>query len=475
MTHVRNRINRRAFLVAAGTTGVALPFLEGLPERSAFAQTGAKPVFGLFIGASCGVQQKYNSEPESFWPTAFGPLTKEGMEAFAAERSTGVLAQHASRLLIISGVSHPQNGPSACGHAEGLAQNLTGVKPSGSGRGASGGGPSIDNVVASALNPSGVAPLNVYAGGKTGYIDDRLSFSAAGKVRAAEQNPYNVYTRLAGLLDTSSPDPNPTPSPVADQLALRRKSVNDLIREQINALKVNPKLSRADQERLQLHFDSIRDVETGMQDMGAGVGVECSGASLDKTALEAINKGSAFKTNENREKVVKLHGDLVGLTFSCNANRVATLQAGDGTDATQYTIDGKLHENFHHISHRVNSDGTGGSAIAGAAELHAKIDRIRMGTLSSIIDKWSELSTPDGPLLDNGFIYWTTHVAIGPSHSMANMPIIIAGSAGGALKQGEYIDGKGNQNGAVLTALLRAFGISSDLGSAGPFSGMLKA
>jgi hypothetical protein len=465
MTHLRNRINRRAFLVAAGTTGVVLPFLEGLPERSAFAQTAAKPVFGFFISVSCGVQQKYNSEPESFWPTAAGPLTKESMEAFAAERCTGILAPHAPRLLIISGISHPQNGPSACGHAEGLAQNLTGVRPSGSGRGASGGGPSIDNVVASAVNPQGVAPLNLYSGGKAGYIDDRLSFSAAGKVRAAEQNPYNVYTRLAGLLAPAGSGPTPTPTPMADQLALRRKSVNDLIREQISALRTNPKLSRADQDRLQLHFDSIRDVEVNMQGMGASVGLECNESSLDKAALEAINKGTAFKAGENREKVVKLHGDLVGLTFSCNANRVATLQEGDGTDSTQYTIDGKLRENFHHISHRVNSDGTGGAAISGAAGLHAKVDRIRMETFKSILDKWSELSTPDGPLLDNAFIYWTSHIAIGPSHSMANMPIIIAGGAGGSIKQGEYLETKGSQNGAVLTGLLRT----------GPLAEMMKA
>ena len=34
---------------------------------------------------------------------------------------------------------------------------------------------------------------------KEGYINEKLSFSAAGQVRAAEGNPYNVYKKLMGV------------------------------------------------------------------------------------------------------------------------------------------------------------------------------------------------------------------------------------------------------------------------------------
>ncbi|MEO8901950.1 MAG: hypothetical protein ABI488_08790, partial [Polyangiaceae bacterium] len=64
----RSRLNRRAFL--RGTAGVALglPFLESLPERSAWA-AGKAPVFSLFICAVDGIV------PTSFFPDALGPLT----------------------------------------------------------------------------------------------------------------------------------------------------------------------------------------------------------------------------------------------------------------------------------------------------------------------------------------------------------------------------------------------------------------
>ena len=138
--------------------------------------------------------------------------------------------------------------------------------------------------------------------------------------------------------------------------------------------------------------------------------------------------------------------DLVGLAFSCNLTRVATLQVGDGTDHTNYVVDGVKTEKFHYISHRQADDGSGGGAkIPNAVELHAKIDRIRMETFKYLLDRWKTYSTPNGPLLDNAFAMWTSHVANGPSHSFSNLPIIIAGSArrlpeAGAIRRRRQVD-----------------------------------
>ncbi len=456
MNYSKKTINRRAFLYAAGTAGVALPFLEGMPSRSAFAQEGKKPVFGLFICTANGVVQQYGQEPERFWPSAVGALTTANMTASAAERCTGILAEHASKLLIVRGIKYP-TGITGCGHAQGLVQCLTGRGPTGNGNQATSTGPSVDTVMADALNPQGVSPLALYSGMKGGYIDEKLSFSRAGQVRAAEGNPYNVYQRLAGLLDPGTGEP----TPMADQLALRRNSVNDLIRDQINDLKSRPQLSKADQDRLDLHFSTIRDMEVTMQQMGSA----CTEAGLNKSALEAMNTGNAFRQNGQIEEVAKLHMDLVGLTFACNANRVATLQVGDGTDGTRYTVNGQVVERFHWVSHRIQSDGTMGAAIPQALEWHIAIDRIRMNTFKYLLDKWSEIQTPNGPLFDNAFALWTSHVAQGPSHSFDNLPIIIAGSAGGYLKQGQYVDAGRSNNSRLHNTLLAAMGLPDNFGS----------
>ncbi len=454
----KHHINRRAFLTAAGTAGVALPFLEGLPERSAFAQS-ENPTFGLFLCTACGVVQAWGSEPEHFWPTELGPLTKESMEADSAERCTGLLADHADQLTIVRGIEYPAP-PSGCGHAQGLAQCLTARSTTGNGNQATSTGPSADTIIANAVNPQGVPPLTLYAGMKSGYIDEKLSFSSAGQVRAAEGNPYNVYQRLTGLLDAGGD----TSSNMADLLVERRMSVNDLIREELNDLKRNSRLSQADRDRLDQHFTTIRDVETTMADMGA----TCSDARIDKTALEAMNSGQAFRQNGTIEEVSKLQSQLVALAFACDATRVATLQVGDGTDATRYTIDGETVERFHWISHRIRSDGASGEAIPKAVEWHTAIDRIRMNTFKSILDFWSEVRVPNGNLLDNGFLYWTSHIAVGPTHSFNNVPVIVAGNAGGFLKTGQYIDAGNVSNALLLNTLMSANGVfTEDFGEGG--------
>jgi hypothetical protein len=231
--------------------------------------------------------------------------------------------------------------------------------------------------------------------------------------------------------------------------------VNDLIRSELNSLLARPELSKADKERLDLHFTTIRDVENTMVDMAQ----TCTGGHLDLAAIEAMNSGDAFRQNGQIEEVAKLQMELVALAFACNATRVATLQIGDGTDGTRYTVDGEIVERFHWISHRIQSDGATGEAIPQALAWHTAIDRIRMNTFKHLLDKWSEYSTPDGDLLDNAFALWTNHVAVGPSHSFSNLPYIIAGSAGGYLKQGQYVDAEGVSNARLLNTLLTACGV----------------
>ena len=62
----RNAINRRAFLRGAGTVAIGLPFLEGLPERSAWAAS-SPPVFTLFI---VGCLRRRREEASSPTPPA---------------------------------------------------------------------------------------------------------------------------------------------------------------------------------------------------------------------------------------------------------------------------------------------------------------------------------------------------------------------------------------------------------------------
>ena len=59
-------------------------------------------------------------------------------------------------------------------------------------------------------------------------------------------------------------------------------------------------------------------------------------------------------------------------------------------------------------------------------------------------------------LFDKSFVMWTNHVADGPSHSLKNVPVIIAGDAGGYLKQGAFVDTTGTTNNKLFNTLIAA-------------------
>jgi hypothetical protein len=462
----KNAINRRAFLRGAGTVAIGLPFLEGLPERSAWAAS-SPPVFTFYVIGSCGVVGK------SFFPDATGALTTAGLNGLT-DRAVTPLANHAANLIFLKNVSWPQNVQS-CGHAEGLCQSLTAIPPGSTGNGAYSGGISADMVISQAVNPAGTDPICLYSAVKPAYIADRISFrgGGAGQVRAGDQNPYLLYSKLMGLTSTSSTGTTTT-DPVAAELAATRKSVNDLVRAELNSLMNNSALSTDDKNRLQLHFQSIREVEVTM----GNTGMMCTATGLDTTTLSSYKSNFSWHQDGGMvETITGLHMQLVALAFACNYNRVATLQWGDGTDGNKYSTPASMNLStwtFHQISHRIMSDGATGNN-ATAEQAHHEIDGVRMTTLAKGLDAFAARG-----LQNSAQVMFATHIADGPSHSGVNVPHIIWGNAGGFLKTGQYLDpGKVNNNklqNTLITAAIRdksTTTVNFGSGTAGMIPGMM--
>jgi len=290
------------------------------------------------------------------------------------------------------------------------------------------------------------------AGPKTAFIADRISFSAAGsgKVRSGDQNPYILYSKLMGLTSAAPTTPGTTPTvdPVAAELAATRKSVNDLVRGELTSLMNNSALSSDDKMRLQQHFQSIRDVEVGM----TNVGLMCSMGGVDTAALNNYKSSVAYSTNGMIETLALLHMQVTAIAFACNYNRVAVMQWGDGTDGTHYPgVPSAVGSwSFHQISHRVMSDSnTGNDPTAKSA--HHGIDIVRMQTLAKGLDVFNAHG-----LANNSQVMWTTHISDGPSHSGRNVFHIIWGNAGGFLKTGQYIDAGSVTNNKLHNTLITA-------------------
>lgn len=449
-------MDRRRFLFGLGGAVVALPFLEGLRDKKR-AHAGPSPdfKFAVFVRQANGVAQAEGTEPDRFWPSALGALTTASMTADST-RAVSELAAYADKLLLVKGVKYgfPGNG---CGHSGGGNQCLTAAKVSDtpSGNKSLAMGESIDNLIARQLNPKAAdgsqeEPLTLYAGRMSGYINEVLSYRGPKLLRAAERNPYNAYKRLFGL-----PDPDAV---AAARKATERKSVNDLVRAELDRLRKNTSLSKADHDRLDLHFTSIRDLEIKLD------------LQLPATRVKEMELMSPKVADPaNIEEITRMQCDIIALAMSGGLTHAATLQIGDGNDSTEYVIGGVKQPRYHQITHRIYSDGATGDPIPDAFEKHHQIDRIHARLFKYLLDKLSAYKLPTGTLLDQGVAVWTNDLATGPGHRYDNLPFVIAGGAAGYLKQGQYVDasvsGKAVTNNKIMNTFGAAVGAKNAAGS----------
>jgi hypothetical protein len=158
--------------------------------------------------------------------------------------------------------------------------------------------------------------------------------------------------------------------------------------------------------------------------------------------------------------------ELMAFSAAADYSRVAVLKIGDRIDDHQFTINGQKFK-FHDASHR---------AVNNGEDLHHACDRLFAGHFKYLLDLLSSYDTPTGPLLNQGVAIWTNQCATG-AHSFSNVPWVLAGTANGFFKKGEFIqvgDGEmpgGRQDGTagdasisginkMLNTLLTAAGVT---------------
>ncbi|MEN9580581.1 MAG: hypothetical protein RJA70_3590 [Pseudomonadota bacterium] len=438
-------VPRRRFLYGVGGVALGVPLLDAFMPRSARAQAVVAPAFAVFQVEMNGVVQENGQETERFWPGATGAITSQSLAA-DPERSLSVLSEHAPRLTLVRGLDFAFDG-SGCGHSGGGNQVLTGHRVSAmpTKNKSLALGESVDHRIARAIQP-GQEPLGFYAGPKGGYISDHVSFRGDKDLAVAEGNPWLVYSKMVG-------GGGVMPNAATELRGKRSRSINDLVRGELMDLLGRPDLSSDDRARLDLHLTAVRDIERKM------VG------TLPQDRLDALQALDAeHKSDDSRFKVVELQNELMAFAIASGYTSVAWFQNGDGTDGAQYEINGQKTPSFHQVSHRIFSDGSMGDPIPDAVSLHQQIDRLRLGQFKKFLDTLAAYDTPEGNLLDTGFVVYTNQQATG-SHSYKNVPYVIAGTARGFFPGGRFVDVGGKSNNLILNTLASAAGARNDAGN----------
>jgi hypothetical protein len=464
------KMNRRLVLRGAGSLMLGLPLLEAFMPRSAAAQEAARSPFVIIVVNDNGVVQagvtlSGGGEPERFWPTAIGPLTEASLLADKPTRAMGELSDYADRLLVIRGINLPYSS-TGCSHSAADAQLLTAAKMSGSSTNCLARGPSVDTAIANAMNPAGRGPLALHAGmfapGGTGFdIPGYVSYIAPNQPRAYIDSPLKAYEAIIGVVGTGGGNEAETE---AQRLrALRSTSINDLLRPQIQALQARTDLSASDRLRLQQHFDAIRDIEAEIPM------TELRVPEAEIAEMERIDPRPYDQTHY--EARIRLNMRLMAFSAAADYTKAAVLKIGDRIDDHVFNINGQSFK-FHDATHRTG---------ANAMENHSACDRLFANHYKYLLDLLTSYTTPTGTLLDQGVAVWTNQCATG-AHSFSNVPWILAGTANGFFKKGQFLqvgtgqmpgggqDGKGGDASVsgvnkMLNTLLTAAGVTKTGGA----------
>jgi hypothetical protein len=431
------RLGRRTLLRGLFGVTLSLPVLEGLAPRSlpgpgtARADDGTDPFLIVFRQANGVATARSDGglgvEPERFWPRVAGPLDVENVTGRALDE----LERHLDRLTVLGNVNMGDLNYGD-GHANGALTLLTAARPVLEQQGADSvcSGESLDVRIAEELNPEGVESFFLQVGPGDGMGGPCISWRGQGIKQPALRDPMNAFTALVG-----GQDPNADPDAIDTAIATRRQSVNDLLREQFDAVLSRPELSAGDRLRLSIHRDAIRDVERR---------VTCQLDEDLERRMDGVGEAYDSEDGDDVIRAAEVMLDLMALAVACGSTRVAVLQMGDAIDGTtryRDPRDGQLMENFHYVSHRRLSHNLNGPLIPETDLQHSFVDRMFARMFGRLVDRLVELpAVGHDSLLDAGVAAWMNDLGYGPTHSPLRTPVVLAGTAGGYLREGgDYV------------------------------------
>jgi Protein of unknown function (DUF1552) len=404
------RRSRRDFLGTL-TAGAALaPFVPYL-NREAEAQA-KPPVRVLLLFTANG------TVPSRYWPTG-----GETDFTFPAGQITEPLAPFRSKMIYAMGMKRPRAGGG--GHESALRTMWTGAGQTGSGGGFGGyaAGPSVDQIIAKNL-PQGLTTFQSLqfgvqhdGPGANPSVLTVMTYAASNQPLAPESNPYTMFNRL--MIGSSGQPTGITPDQL-NKIRARRQSVIDLVRDDLRALA--PKIDRSDRVKIDQHVTSLQAIEKRLNmPVTPGAGSSCS-ATPPRMGID-------LKANESFPELLGIQSSLAVSALACDRTRVASLQWSRSFSQVRHTWVGVSAEH-HTLSHMTSAQNQMDKY---------KIDRWYNERMAEFLHQMDSVQEGAGTLLDNTMIVYGNDLAEGAPHSVAPAIAWVAGSGGGKLKTGRFL------------------------------------
>lgn len=404
-------ITRRTVLRGLGAT-LALPWLECMAPRSAAAAAAeSAPVRMAVLFMPNGVKQ------DCWTPTGTG-------RNFALSETLSPLCELQDDLIVCTNLWN-KNSAVGDGHYVKTAGLLTGTTINKTvGVNLNCNGISMDQVAAQQMGhltplPSlelGIEPVAVGVDGVVGYTrvyGAHISWRGPTSPLAKEIHPRLVYQRLLRATDRN-----------AAGVAGDRRLL-DLVLE--DAKQLQKRLGSSDQQRLHEYLESIHSVEQRLD-------------SLERTDRQPWQPRSSLDSvSEPGEKIPEKHAehvrlmlDLMVLAFQADITRISTFMFGNSVSNINFAFLPGVSEAHHSVSHHQNE--------ADKLRQYEKIARWHVEQMAYMLERMKGIQEGERTLLENSMVLFGSDLRDGNSHNPHNLPILVAGQAGGRLRTGQHIE-----------------------------------
>jgi len=409
------RFNRRSLLrglLGGSAVCLGLPALDIFMDGNgkAYADGAKLPVrFGTYFW---GLGLTDTPTGGTRWvPTKHG----HGFEITPELQSLAAVKEKVS---VFSGFRVIGDGKPNIVHWSGHASILSGTAPVLTG---SFDAPSFDTRIADAIGGSTrFKSLDLSPSGKVVNYSTRT-----GKAFATpETTPLALYTRLfgEGFQDPNAPNWKPDPN------IMLRQSVLSAIGDQRLALMAD--VGRADQTKLDQYFTSLREMENQLS-IQQQQPEKCESCVIPKRPDEPKRSASVDVVNANNKAMAR----LLAMGLACNQTRVFNSVHTPGSSETYIAGDSKI---YHQYTHDEPTD-----AKLGYQPMSSKLAGMVMQGLGDFLGELDAIKEGDGTLLDNSLVLAFSDTGYAKIHSLENIPMILAGGAGGKHKSGQHIAAKG--------------------------------
>ncbi len=301
-------------------------------------------------------------------------------------------------------------------HWTGHASILTGVAPAVSGRFDA---PSFDTRIADAIGgATRFKMLDIDASSSLRPVS--YSTRTGNSFATPETTPLALYTRLfgAGFQDPNSDNWKPDPS------IMLRQSVLSAVKDQRAALLANA--SKADQITLDQYFTSVREMENQLA-IGLQKPERCD-SCIVPSAPKALPRGATVEAVRSNTKAL---ARLLALGLACNQTRVFNFVHTGGGAEIYIAGQSKI---YHQITHDEPTDAT-----LGYQPETSKLAGLVMQSLGDFLMELDSVKEGAGTVLDNSLIMAFSDTGYAKIHSIENIPMFLAGGAGGKHKAGQHI------------------------------------